>query len=891
MTGENSNVVLREEDLVKRKARELMEFLDDDPESLESYWKNFQQKLLDIDDINDRCNILVYEIKREVVVRKVKKGDKKRITPSYAGDTSTISPYFNDNEHRRYSIEDAVYFRALRRSPPDYILKFLENIDIDPSCKKLYEISRELFKIVDDDRVSKEKWMEFQFKYQSRKNEINNYDEFLKVLKFRHTYDEETILIACAKKKPPLQVIKQILGGYREAVIVPSEKYDWIPLHYAIKYSASVEVVKELIPKLEERLEYDFLVKGDRYRNRNPLHWAMYYNSNWETIKLLVEAFPQEVLFLRDCCGHRPFESAIWWGRSTQTIELLFKKESEDVQEDERIKECTFEDVMVKLLRTFLDLHDTEKYEKFHQVTPCKRNYYTCKDLDLPSICTEISQSERLQEIVMDRSCDTIPTLMNVLNIYTTLSLLVSYHVILFGVLNNDMKFNGWWFPCMVLLTISIVIMFLREVVELCDGFKYFSSPWNYFEAFTIIVLITSWIDLIVHGESEERSEWFGTIMVITSSCLWLNLILLLRSSSISFAIFVCGLLEIIKDLIPFLIISVLILLWFAVILLGERLISGRCESSKSIESSIVEFCTFPGAILTMYSFFVGGISIHGEINTDDDLRAVDDVAGGWEISIVIIFSLLVGILLLNVVIAIVNESWGGVVKLSEQKFWQYRLEFLMDAKTVEQLFFGNLRDRKDYQVKHNFNGFERQQKWASKIDKAMHAILIVVWPSDKYFGTFRSFFERVLSSSKETGSWGWQFNYEIKMNSRSKFILVTKTIGMIIIFPIIGFVALLLGLMSFGAFWPTNIKEIIIFGHLMDRTKKEDKDVATNNNKSGDILIAHKRDMEMIQKEHREEMQKMQKEHKEEMNEKHKEHMEEMTRLIQSLISKKLPR
>jgi len=362
--------------------------------------------------------------------------------------------------------------------------------------------------------------------------------------------------------------------------------------------------------------------------------------------------------------------------------------------------------------------------------------------------------------------------------------------------------------------------------------------------------------------------------MIITSSCLWLNTIFSLRSFSVPFATFVCGLFEIIEDLIPFLIISMLILLWFAFVLLGRRLRGGECEPF------VTDYCTLPGAFVQMYSFFVGGLSMHGEIYDAQERETIpkdttiDDFAKlTWESVIIFLFSLLVTILLLNVVIAIVNQSWEKVAKNGELTFWQYRLEFLLDAKRTQQTIFRSKTDKKDYKEDFHFMRSEVKNKRGEAIDKALHNFFIIFWPSDNYIGSFHSFFDRVLSSDEKIGSWSWQLDYERKMKRNIKFLRVTQAFCMLLVFSIVLLSTLLLGVMTFGLLLPPKVREFIMFGNM--KKKIEQEKPVTDNDYTDNALLEYKGEMEKMHITHKEEMKRMQ-----------KDHMEEIAKLIKSLIN-----
>ena len=130
---------------------------------------------------------------------------------------------------------------------------------------------------------------------------------------------------------------------------------------------------------------------------------------------------------------------------------------------------------------------------------------------------------------------------------------------------------------------------------------------------------------------------------VITGSLLVLQFIFFLRATFIPFARFVGGLLLIFYTLVPFFIISGLLLLIFAY---------GFFMLPYSVEENT---CDDLGKC---YNWVLNGI-IYG----NDSLENIFDV----------IFGLVAIIVILNVVIAIVSEAWVNATKKAEYLYWLYR--------------------------------------------------------------------------------------------------------------------------------------------------------------------------------------------------------------------------
>jgi len=128
-------------------------------------------------------------------------------------------------------------------------------------------------------------------------------------------------------------------------------------------------------------------------------------------------------------------------------------------------------------------------------------------------------------------------------------------------------------------------------------------------------------------------------------------MITFLRSIFLPFAKFVSGLLSIMSELIPFLIVSILLLIAFA----------------YSFWVSKIEDCE---TIYMCISWLATSVFAY-----------VPSEKAGW---LVTIFGIMVIIVLLNVVIAIVGQAWNLAAIKSTKLFWKYRLRKIAELKYTD---------------------------------------------------------------------------------------------------------------------------------------------------------------------------------------------------------------
>jgi hypothetical protein len=114
-----------------------------------------------------------------------------------------------------------------------------------------------------------------------------------------------------------------------------------------------------------------------------------------------------------------------------------------------------------------------------------------------------------------------------------------------------------------------------------------------------------------------------------------------------------------------------------------DSLASGECRNPTSdfdmrglakTNDGSLEFCTFGDSLFSTYALFVGGIEM-ADLASTTTMKMIS-----------IAFGFFVAVILLNVVIAIVSNSWDSVADEGKEVFWNYRLLFFNDIKNYEEM-------------------------------------------------------------------------------------------------------------------------------------------------------------------------------------------------------------
>lgn len=218
-----------------------------------------------------------------------------------------------------------------------------------------------------------------------------------------------------------------------------------------------------------------------------------------------------------------------------------------------------------------------------------------------------------------------------------------------------------------LILWCCVVYFLLNELFQMIDQTLrgYFLDLWNWYELTMISLLSFS----IWAMESNKAScmcqmiePYQRNIIMVTGILLVMNIIFSLRSLFLPFALFATGLVNIAMTLIPFFIVSLLVLAAFAQAYRvdvnfqspptdgwGEDSMHGQCLDS------------FGSCFLAVLQGFFGG---------------PDGTSGRTDI----MFGIIVAIVLLNVVIAIVSDSWEDSKAKASTAFWRSRVNWLAES-------------------------------------------------------------------------------------------------------------------------------------------------------------------------------------------------------------------
>eukprot|EP00979_Chaetoceros_neogracilis_P003886 scaffold672_cov214-Chaetoceros_neogracile.AAC.2 len=589
--------------------------------------------------------------------------------------------------HRSYNIEDTLLQSALRRCPPEEVLN--ELTQLSPA----YLYSKQLYDIINTISMDDDEWTEIKrlvYRLCISKIYSLSEEEIKNVFRIRHGWREDTLLMLAARRNPPLKIIEAMLTACRECIaIVDTALYDWIPVIYAIAYGASHDVIAAMIPdeddfaSLQSLKEYNFLEWADVY-NRTPLHWTVFYGASIETVIFLKDKTSSKALDMRDDHDKRPFEMAINEGTSMDVVEALLP----DSMNFDAVEMNIIRSVIHKKVKTrthgsdshgdgFHDNKEAGFLDNEEEFADMKR--YDVSSKVIPYLAKALQKKQLLQNIMIAKSCQTVPIFFLMLDFYSCVFLILSFRNSTIYYMASDVDSTELT-PWLMVLTATISYMTFRELFELyLGGVSWFFDLWNLCDATTIAFVVWCIVKMI----TKDFGDSYPAMSVAATALIWFNALAFLRATFLRFSIFVSGLITIIQDLMPFLIVTFVLLMGFGEMYNIDSLASGECRNPTSdfdirglakTNDGGLEFCTFGDSLFSTYALFVGGIEM-ADLASTTTMKMIS-----------IAFGFFVAVILLNVVIAIVSNSWDSVADEGKEVFWNYRLLFFNDIKNYEEM-------------------------------------------------------------------------------------------------------------------------------------------------------------------------------------------------------------
>jgi hypothetical protein len=211
-----------------------------------------------------------------------------------------------------------------------------------------------------------------------------------------------------------------------------------------------------------------------------------------------------------------------------------------------------------------------------------------------------------------------------------------------------------------------VVFYLLREIVQIISQgiLRYLSDVWSWVELIICILLIKS---LLIMDQNLDLIN--PQLFVFTAILLMVEFITLLRATLYPIARFLLGVLKILRALTPLFVVTGTALLAFAYTL---RLQTSTYSTGVGEDSDVDDLTclTMKDCLLSTLDMFFNG---------------QERMKNGFDIA----FAILLGLIMLNVVIAIVCDAWQSSETDASRIFWYFRLVFVTETSSYN--FLANL--------------------------------------------------------------------------------------------------------------------------------------------------------------------------------------------------------
>ena len=292
-----------------------------------------------------------------------------------------------------------------------------------------------------------------------------------------------------------------------------------------------------------------------------------------------------------------------------------------------------------------------------------------------------------VQVLLNDKISQRFPTFVLMCDFYCLIMVIVTYSITVVKSIelrDDSTKGNALDTVYMIPLYFGAgYFLFLREVVQILSliSLKSFHiwlyDPSNWLNVI-FIFLVTFWAIRMNTGTGDVNYFRYGTAFTVI--VLWLKVLAFLRNMLIDFAVFVGGVLHVVQRLFAFLTALGVILVAFSQMFMTVFRQTPYCNDipdqnlspNQWCEQDYRPYCAFWTSFLSVYTMLLGEVD---EVNFKSSVVAT---------ILFCIFMFLVVILLANVLIAIVTDSYKVIQnERAAFVFWTNRLAFVAEMDAI----------------------------------------------------------------------------------------------------------------------------------------------------------------------------------------------------------------
>lgn len=459
-----------------------------------------------------------------------------------------------------------------------------------------------------------------------------------------------------------------------------------------------------------------------------PMHYACAYGTSPLVLKVLANAYP-ESLFAKENKGRTPMHLAMVNAhRDASPGVLSFLIENEG---NKTVNTRDHEgNLPLHLLNLGLKGLSLDEPDKLHNVRECLKIYLAAAPeasadflaalQDLPEWLQEVAVvSPHVRSILNKKIVQRFPTTILMMDGYMLMLIIICFEMATtvhinyrFSVTDSGNAANATSFSVeetkeakddigelrtqLGLLFLGASYFLFREMIQI-------AALWSLGSVTSWFYDLTNWLDVTVillvfyysimmkiitkdAGNIKVQDDFpgineksFRAGCAFTKGVLWMAVIFFLKSTSVDFAVFLGGVFYVVQRLVAFLLAVGVILLAFAQMFFIAYQQMPVCQVPKDGENAECDFphCTFLHSLLKCYTMMMGEIG--SESRYDGYLLAQ---------ILYVAYAFLVVILLSNVLIAIVTDSYEIIQNdRAAIVFWSNRLDFVAEMDGISSVF------------------------------------------------------------------------------------------------------------------------------------------------------------------------------------------------------------
>mmetsp|Transcript_7043 Transcript_7043/g.12336 ORF Transcript_7043/g.12336 Transcript_7043/m.12336 type:complete len:867 (+) Transcript_7043:91-2691(+) len=668
----------------------------------------------------------------------------------------------------------------------------------------------------------------------------------------RGDYETTPLHLAC-RNCPPLDIVNMLLTASPRTVEL-ADSFGWLPLHYACANEASEDVLVMLAE------QYPTSKTSVDKRKRTPLHFALGHTERPANVATVVLLSGTGAALMADENGMLPLHYACAYGATEQALRVLTDENIQTItatdnrgrtplhfalgnadrpaspgvvglllsQNPAVVNSVDLDGQLpIHLLATQASRIKENEREKCANCQACFSLYLNANPSATADLLTALQSlpdwlrdsavlSPVVQKILNIKISQRFPTAVTLADFVFYVMVIAFFQLAVISSVearnpveqdDGSLKPRYMNMAYLVPLYIAVVYFSAREITQAMSLaslglFRTWLSDFENWLDVIYIFLILFWSIVMTVLHDDGLTDAYQTGAAISMAVFWIMVLIFLQSIIVGFAVFVGGVIYVVKRLAAFLVALVIILIAFAQIFFTLFRQSDDCQYQQNATAYIKDpvmvwnctddattgvqlqpcplvvescepeieypFCSFWHSFLKVFTMLLGEVD---EEYFSDNVLATLFYA---------LFMFACVIVLANVLIAIVTDSYGVIQnERAALVFWSNRLDFVAEMDVIS-------------------NNFCRKGRGEARVFEAEDSIMGELWKKVMYL-----------------------FDDDIDEHGVMSVEFIIYNICRVCVACIIIPLWIIIGFVTFGLLWPPQVREKLLTSSMTSRTEK----------------------------------------------------------------------